>query len=109
MDPPVFDEKFPAETVRTVLEKFLAAFDPTDDSGVWFEKVKTITTEIGYTTDMKAYKADPTAFPGTVADVSAMIRIAITGKNNSPDLYSVMQILGLERSTCRIKKAIRSL
>ena len=109
MDQPVFDDKFSAETVKTVLEKFLTVYDPADDSGVWFDKVKEITTEIGFTTDMKAYKADPTAFPGTVADVSAMIRMAITGKTNSPDLYSVMQILGLQRSCDRIRNAINAL
>ena len=109
MDKPVFDEKFSADTVKTVLEKFLASYDPADDSGVWFDKVKAITEEIGFTTDMKAYKADPTAFPGTVADVSAMIRMSITGKKNSPDLYTVMQILGAERSAARIHAAVDTL
>ena len=109
MEKAVFDEKFSAQTVKTVLEKFLATYSPADDSAVWFEKVKAITEEIGFTTDMKAYKADPTAFPGTVADVSAMIRVAVTGKQNSPDLYSVMQILGQERSAARIYAAINSL
>ena len=109
MDKPQFDEKFSAQTVKTVLEKFLATYSPADDSAVWFDKVKAITEEIGFTTDMKAYKADPDAFPGTVADVSAMIRVAVTGKQNSPDLYSVMQILGQERSTARIRAAINDL
>ena len=108
-DKPVFDEKFAPETIKTVLTKFLAVYDPADDSGVWFNKVKEITEEIGFTSDMKAYKADPDAFPGTVADVSAMIRVAITGKQNSPDLYSVMQILGLERCTQRLNAALESL
>ena len=103
LEKPVFDEKFSSETVKTVLEKFLAVYDPADDSGVWFEKVKAITTEIGFTTDMKAYKADPTAFPGTVADVSTFLRQAVTGKTNSPDLYTVMQILGYDRTVARIK------
>ena len=58
---------------------------------------------------MKAYKADPTAFPGTVADVSTFIRQAVTGKTNSPDLYTVMQILGYVRTTDRIRAAIDSL
>jgi glutamyl-tRNA synthetase len=58
---------------------------------------------------MKAYKADPTAFKGTVADISTMIRVAVTGKTNSPDLYTVMQILGYERTVERIKTAIASL
>ena len=95
---PVFDEKFSAETVKAALGKFLEKFDISDDSGVWFDKVKAITEELGFTTDMKAYKADPTAFPGTVADVSTFIRQATTGKTNSPDLYTVMQILGYDRT-----------
>ena len=106
---PVFDDKFSNETIYTVLEKFIASYDPADDSGMWFEKVKAITEEIGFTTDMKAYKADPTAFPGTVADVSTFIRQAVTGKTNSPDLYTVMQILGYDRTVARIKTVMEAL
>ena len=58
---------------------------------------------------MKAYKADPDAFLGTVADVSTFIRQAVTGKTNSPDLYTVMQILGKERSIARIRNVISDL
>ena len=104
-----FDEKFSHDIIKTVLTKFLSSYDPADDSGIWFDKVKVITEEIGFTTDMKAYKSNPTAFPGTVADVSSMIRIAVTGKQNSPDLYSVMQVLGPNRSIKRIQTAIDSL
>ena len=106
---PVFDEKFSSDTVKTVLAKFLEKFDITDDSAVWFDKVKALTEEIGFTTDMKAYKADPAAFPGTVADVSTFIRQAVTGKTNSPDLYTVMQILGYDRTVERMNAVIDSL
>ena len=106
---PVFDEKFDKAVIRTVLEKFLTVYDPADDSSAWFDKVKAITEEIGFTTDMKAYKADPDAFPGTVADVSTFIRQAVTGQTNSPDLYTVMQILGKERSLSRIKEVLNTL
>ncbi len=109
LEAPVFDEKFDKGTVRTVLEKFLAVYDYADDSGTWFNKVKAITEEIGFTTDMKAYKADPTAFPGTVADVSTFIRQAVTGKTNAPDLHTVMQILGKERSITRIEQVLEQL
>ncbi len=109
LEQPAFDPKFSAETVADALNRFLASFDITDDSNVWFEKVKAITEAMGFTTDMKAYKADPTAFPGTVADVSTFIRQAVTGKTNSPDLYSVMQILGKERTEARIRAAIAQL
>ena len=106
---PEFDEKFQKETIVSALEKFLDCFDITDDSSVWFEKVKEITTQLGFTTDMKAYKADPDAFPGTVADISTIIRQAVTGKTNSPDLYTVMQILGDTRTRERIQAVINSM
>ena len=109
LETPVFDEKFSKETICAALEKFLDRFDIQDDSGVWFEKVKEITAELGFTTDMKAYKADPSAFPGTVADVSTFIRQAVTGKTNSPDLYTVMQILGYDRTVSRIQNTINHL
>ena len=109
LEQPQFNEKFSKETVKTALEKFLEKFDIADDSGVWFDKVKEITTEMGFTTDMKAYKADPDAFPGTVADISTFVRQAVTGKTNSPDLYTVMQILGYERTVARIQAVIATL
>jgi len=106
---PVFDEKFDKAVIADALNRFLACFNIGDDSNTWFEKVKTITTDMGFTTDMKAYKADPAAFPGTVADISTFIRQAVTGKTNSPDLYTVMQILGYERTVSRIKAVIANL
>ena len=106
---PVFDDKFDKATVKTALEKFIAVYDYNDDSAVWFDKVKAITEEMGFTTDMKAYKADPTAFPGTVADISTFIRQAVTGKTNAPDLHTVMQILGKDRSLARINAVIAEL
>ncbi len=109
LEKPVFDAKFSADTVKDALSRFLSSFDIADDSNTWFEKVKAITEAMGFTTDMKAYKADPAAFPGTVADISTMIRLAVTGKTNSPDLYTVMQILGKERSVARIQAAMDSL
>ena len=109
LDSPVFDEKFSSDIVKNALSKFLETFDIADDSGVWFEKVKAVTEELGFTTDMKAYKADPTTFPGTVADISTFIRQATTGKTNSPDLYTVMQILGYDRTVARIKAVMESL
>ena len=106
LEKPEFDDRFDKKLIAAALNRFLDSFDLADDSGVWFEKVKAIATEIGFTTDMKAYKADPSAFPGTVADVSTFIRLAVTGKTNSPDLYTVMQILGYDRTVQRIRSAL---
>ena len=106
-------ESFPAQfapsVVRTALEKLSAVYDPADDSAVWFDKLKAVTAELGFATDMKAYKADSSAWPGSVADVSNFLRLAVTGRTNSPDLYSVMQLLGPARCAERLKSAVDSL
>jgi len=103
-----YPEQFDRADIRSALEKFLASYDPADDMNTWFEKIKAVAREIGYADDMKAYKADPTAFRGNIADVSMFLRVAVTGKLNAPDLYTVMQILGDDetraRITCMIEK-----
>ena len=109
LEKPCFDEKFEKAVILEVLNRFLEKYDIADDANTWFAKVKELTEEIGFTTDMKAYKADPSAFPGTVADVSTFIRQAVTGKTNSPDLYTVMQILGYERTVDRIRSTMAEL
>ena len=109
LEKPVFDEKFDKAVIREALSRFLQSYDIADDSGVWFDKVKEITTSLGFTTDMKAYKADPSAFPGTTTDISTFIRQAVTGKTNSPDLHTVMQILGYDRTVARIRAVMEQL
>jgi glutamyl-tRNA synthetase len=104
-----YPEKFPKDDIKAVLCEFLLSFDMSDDMNTWFEKIKAIAEKNGYTTDMKAYKADPDAFKGNIADVSMFLRLAVTGKVNAPDMYSVMQILGKEKVTERINKMINSI
>lgn len=96
-------DSFSREDVNAVLTGFLDSYDEDDDMNVWFEKIKKIAASLGYAADMKEYKADPQAFKGSVADVSMFIRVAVTGKMNSPDLYTVMHILGKERTEARIR------
>ncbi len=103
-----FGDKYEASVIRGALEAFLETYDPAEDATTWFEKVKAVTAKIGFAADMKEYKANPDAFPGSVADVSTFIRVAVTGKTNSPDLYTVMQILG-DKAVERIRNAIASL
>ncbi len=104
-----YPDSFDTKDIVATLNKFAAAFDYADDMNTWFEKVKTIADELGFASDMKAYKADPAAFKGSVADISMFIRIAVTGKQNAPDLYTVMQILGKDRTLARIENMINSL
>ena len=94
-----------AEDRNVLLKEYAALYAPEDDNNTWFEKVKNLSEAHGYTGDMKAYKATPEAFKGSVADVSNVIRVAITGRTNSPDLCSLMALLGKDRVTERLKKA----
>lgn len=95
--------------VKKALEAFLATYDTSDDQNTWFDKIKAIADGLGYASDMKAYKADPSQFRGSVADVSMFIRVAVTGKLNSPDMFTVMNILGEERVRSRINSMINKL
>ncbi|MBR5124269.1 MAG: glutamate--tRNA ligase [Clostridia bacterium] len=97
-----FPEGTDMADVKATIEAFKASYDPADEMTVWFDKVKAIATDLGYAADMKAYKADPTAFKGSVADISGFLRLAVTGKLNAPDLYTVMQLLGKERVFARL-------
>ena len=95
--------------IRAALKCFLAGYDPADDMTVWFDKIKAVAESIGYASDMKAYKANPEAFRGNVADVSMFLRVAVTGRLNSPDMYAVMQVMGAERVTARIRAMLDTL
>lgn len=106
---PAYEYRFDNEQVKKVLCGFQATYDVADDMPTWFDKVKAIATENGFATDMKAYKANPAAYPGNVSDVAEMLRIAMTGLANTPDLWTIMQILGAERTTARLEKAIAAL
>ena len=104
-----YPENFDKADIIATLEAFKTSYDHADDMNTWFDKVKAIADSLGYASDMKAYKADPTAFKGSVADISMFIRVAVTGKQNAPDLYTVMQIIGKEKTLERIGKMIASL
>ncbi len=104
-----YDAAFPKSDIRRALEDFLGSYDPADDMNAWFDKIKAVADRLGYASDMKAYKANPEAYPGSVADVSMFLRVAVTGRLNSPDMYAVMQILGPERVRSRIRRMIDSL
>ena len=105
-----FPENMPKEDILRVLKEYPAQYyDANDDQQTWFEKVKKLTEAMGYAVDMKAYKADPTAFPGSVADISAVLRVAVTGRTASPDTFAVMSILGKETVLDRLEKAANAL
>jgi glutamyl-tRNA synthetase len=106
---PAYEYRFDKEIVKTVLAAFKGIYNYADDCSAWFEKVKQVAGENGFATDMKAYKADPTAYPGNVSDVAEMLRIATTGLANTPDLWTIMQILGESETLSRLDKAVAAL
>ncbi len=95
-------DTFSPDDVSAVLNAFKASYDETVDQSEWFNNIKRIAEDCGFCPDMKQYKADPGAFKGSVADVSMFLRVAVTGRMNSPDLYEVMQILGKDRVLARL-------
>ncbi len=100
-----YPENVPTEDRVALLAEYADIYSVSDDNNAWFEKMKALGEKFGYTGDMKAYKADPTAFKGSVTDVSTVIRVAVTGRTNSPDLCSVMQVLGEKRVKERLENA----
>ena len=104
-----YDEKYDRNDIKSTLRMFVESLDMSDDANAWFDKVKAIGESLGYASDMKAYKASPESFKGSVADISMFIRVAVTGKLNSPDMYAVIQILGKDRVCKRIDAMIENL
>ncbi len=100
-----FPENFAKDDVKAVFEKFAQTYDENDDNNMWFEKIKTLSEELGFASDMKAYKQTPENFKGSVADISMLLRIAVTGRTNSPDMHEIMRILGKERVLGRLAEA----
>ncbi len=104
-----FDEKLSKEDTKQFIEAYISAYNHDTDNSQWFNDVKAIGEPLGFCPDIKAYKADPDSFKGSVADACTIIRVAITGRRNTPDLYTIMQLIGKEETIARLKRAIEKL
>ncbi|MBQ5810060.1 MAG: glutamate--tRNA ligase, partial [Clostridia bacterium] len=102
-------EKVAKEDAITLLAKYSEIYSTEDDKQQWFEKIKAICPDVNFATDMKAYKQNPDAYRGNAGDAASVIRSAITGRLNTPDLCSIMQVLGKEKCLERIAEAIETL
>ncbi len=94
---------------KAVLTDYLAQFDPADTSEDFFAKMQALATKYGYAAETKAYKANPDLYKGHVGDISMVVRIAIAGRQNAPDLQAVMGILGAEHVKARLQKCADAL
>ncbi len=91
------------------LERYKEIYDTADDRQQWFDKIKAIAAEIGFAAETKQYKAEPEKYKGHAGDLSTVLRIAVTGRRNTPDLCSIMKVLGKERCLERIDGAIKEI
>ena len=98
--------KFDTDEVHAILTKYLESYNHADDNSTWFNKLKEIADSLGYASDMKAYKAAPETFKGNVSDVAEVIRIAVTGRANTPDLWTIVHIMGEAQMRERIEAVL---
>ena len=99
-----FDKINDKEEIEKILNLYIAKYyDEADDQTTWFSKVKDLAEELGYAREVKEYKKEPEKWPGHVGDISTVIRVAITKRRNTPDLYEIMHVLGRESVEKRIK------
>jgi glutamyl-tRNA synthetase len=95
-------ENVPREDVPVLLGGYLKSYEHGDDQAAWFDRIRTLSEENGYAAKPKDFKKNPELYKGHVGDVSTVIRIALTGRRNSPDLWEIQQILGEDRTRARI-------
>lgn len=92
--------------MKTYVEKY---YDENDDQSTWFEKIKDLSEEFGYAREVKEYKENPDSYKGHVGDVSMVIRVALTTKSMTPNLYDIMKLFGKEKIIKRIEKLEKNL
>ena len=99
-------ENITAEMASEILKAYMAVYNENDTKDEWFQRMKDLCEPLGYTPNVKEYKKNPEAFKGHVGDVSTVIRVAVTGRRNTPDLYSIMSLLGRDKVTERLNSAL---
>ena len=103
----VISEKEDLEKIfKLYIEKY---YDENDDKQAWFDKIKALAVEMGYAGEVKEFKANPEMYKAHVGDVSTAIRVALTARTNTPDMYEIMQVLGKDTVANRLEKAIENL
>ncbi len=103
-----FDPKLKKDDICNFLSKYQQTFNINDSKDEWFEKLKTCASDCGFV-DMKTFKANPEAHKGNIADASNIVRIALTGRSNTPDLYEIMKLLGTDEINTRISYVLKNL
>lgn len=107
MDEYEFQKIEDKEEIKDIVKSYIENyFDISDDKDTWFNKMKDLSENKGYAREVKAYKQEPEKYKGHVGDISTVIRVVLTTKHNTPDLYEIMQVLGKENVVKRMKDFI---
>lgn len=91
---------------KEIIAAYKDIYSEEDDKETWFNKIKAMAESLGYATNNKDYKANPESYKGNVADVCTYIRLALTGRKNSPDIYSIARVLGAREVNRRFEKVL---
>ena len=92
--------------INKILDLYIEKYyNPEDDKQTWFNKIKELAGEMGYAEEVKEFKANPGMYKAHVGDVSTVLRIALTGRTNTPDMYEIMEVLGKTSMIKRFEKA----
>ena len=100
-----FPENVSAEDRAEIIDRYLKGYDHSDDNSAWFNKIREITADMGYAVKPKDFKKNPDMYKGSITDVSNVIRVAITGRTNSPDLWEICHIIGEDAMRRRVLAA----
>ena len=100
-------DKISGEDAKKVIDEYSKVYDNNDDKQAWFDKIKDVAEKLGYAREVKEYKANPENWTGHVGDVSTVIRVVLTGRRNTPDMYEIMQVLGKEEVSKRFENFIK--
>ena len=90
--------------IKEILNTYISMYDINDDKNEWFNKCKELCDKLGYASDMKEYKANPEKYKGNVADVTTVIRVALTKRAQTPDLYELLKLIGVDGIKSRFEK-----
>ena len=99
-------DKISRDDAKKVIEEYLKVYNFEDSKDDWFNKIKDVAEKLGYAREVKEYKNNPENWPGHVGDISTVIRVALTGRRNTPDMYEIMQVLGKEEVINRLKSIL---
>ena len=98
------------EDIAKILDLYISKYyNESDDKQTWFDKIKELAVEMGYAGEVKEFKANPGMYKAHVGDVSTVLRVALTARTNTPDMYEIMQVLGKDRIAKRLKFAKENL